>query len=188
VIYLNKILYIFKKKFKQILDIGTEFFEGNRIEMIMIIDYLKNKEYEKYLGYKFILYDSKIIIENNLKEVHSKTNEIEINNNKCGKEVSNKYYLKKCKIKNLKEITEVIESPDITLINSNVEEIPKIAINILNTDLIYYDKQENKINFDISHFNEEIIDIIIRQKDFDAFNYLSDILFQNKKNQFIIKK
>lgn len=156
---------------------------------------------------------------------------------KCGKQLSNKYYLKKhietckgvinplechichnlfafsssksvhlkqCKIKNLKETTEIIESPDITLINSDIELTPSttnITSNIIQLNQIYkktyyndkivnlcfYDKKTGKINFDISHFNEEIMYIILKNNNDDAFDYLSDKLFENVKNKLVLK-
>jgi len=105
------------------------------------------------------------------------------------------YHLKKCcfsHINNENYSSSNVEIKPITIINnSNIIQLNQTFNIIYNNNtvinLIYYDKQEAKINFDISHFNKENMYILFKNFHDDAFNYLSDKLFENKKNQLIIK-
>jgi hypothetical protein len=89
--------------------------------------------------------------------------------NKCLKELSSKYYLKKHieKCKGVfKEITDEDE----------------------NKDLIIYDLENNKINFDLKHLNYDFIHKLVTINDMDAFEYFINKLFENKNNQMIRKR
>ena len=97
-------------------------------------------------------------------------------------------HMKKCKI----------NKKDLPIVNSsNLEILPKTQINnnnniiinnTYNINLIYYDKEDNKITFDISHFTNEMICKIVTRDETDGFKYFCDKLFENKNNQLIIKK
>ena len=96
-------------------------------------------------------------------------------------------HMKKCKI----------NKKDLPIVNSsNLEILPKTQINnnnniiinnTYNINLIYYDKEDNKITFDISHFTNEMICKIVTRDETDGFKYFCDKLFENKNNQMIIK-
>ena len=78
--------------------------------------------------------------------------------------------------------------------NNNLTIVPITQINnnninnTININLIYYDKEENKIIFDITHIKEDIVYKIVTRDDTDAFKYFCDKLFENKNNQLIVKK
>ena len=95
-------------------------------------------------------------------------------------------HMKKCKI-NKKDLPMVnssnLEILSKTQINNNI-----IINNTYNINLIYYDKEDNKITFDISHFTNEMICKIVTRDETDGFKYFCDKLFENKNNQLIIKK
>ena len=124
---------------------------------------------------------------------------------------SKSHHLKKCKIKNLNNQLSLSNSNsnnDIIINSSNVEIIPikndsvlvpitqvnnisntiNTINNTININLIYYDKEENKIIFDITHIKEDIVYKIVTRDDTDAFKYFCDKLFENKNNQLIVKK
>lgn len=54
-------------------------------------------------------------------------------------------------------------------------------------NLIFYDKENNKITFDISHIDNIIFENISSLYYYDKLNYFIYKLFENKNNRFIIK-
>ena len=77
--------------------------------------------------------------------------------------------------------------PTTTQIINNNNNI-NININTYNINLIAYNKEDNKIIFDITHITNEIICKIFTRDESDAFKYFCDKLFENKNNQLIVKK
>jgi len=159
--------------------------------------------------------------------------------NKCGKNLSSKYYLKEhlnkckgvlnplechlchkvyafssskavhmkqCKLKyqNREELlildssnseivpfvdTNMNTNTDISLIQpTQIINNINISINTYNINLIAYNKEDNKITFDITHITNEIIYKIVSRDETDGFKYFCDKLFENKNNQLIVKK
>ena len=89
--------------------------------------------------------------------------------NKCLKDFSSKYYLKKHieKCKGVfKEITDEEE----------------------NKNLIIYNLENNKIDFDIKHLNYDFIHKLVTVNEMDAFEYFIHKLFENKNNKMIRKR
>lgn len=74
------------------------------------------------------------------------------------------------------------------IINNNKINNINININTYNINLIAYNKEENKILFDISHITSEMVCKIFTKDESDAFKYFCDKLFENKNNQLIVKK
>lgn len=89
--------------------------------------------------------------------------------NKCFKELSSKSYLKKHTEK-CKGVFKEITNED------------------NNKDLIIYDLENNKIDFDIKHLNYDFIHKLVTINEMDAFEYFIHKLFENKNNQMIRKR
>jgi len=89
--------------------------------------------------------------------------------NKCLKELSSKSYLKK-HMEKCKGIFKEI---------SDEEE---------NKDLIIYDLDNNKIDFDLKHLNYDFIHKLVTINEMDAFELFINKLFENKNNQMIRKR
>ena len=90
------------------------------------------------------------------------------------------------------EITSLINNssnltPINNIINNNIIN-NNIINNNININLIYYDKEENKIIFDITHIKQEIMYKFLTRDETDAFAYFCNKLFENKNNQLIVKK
>jgi len=112
---------------------------------------------------------------------------------------SKSFHLKKCKEKNLALITEtreLINSNNQSLqINNNTNNVTGDMINgdkinniTYNINLISYNKEDEKIKFDISHLKLNELEHKIRTRDQDSsFKLFCDKLFENKNNQMIIK-
>lgn len=56
-----------------------------------------------------------------------------------------------------------------------------------NINLIVYDKENDKIEFDLKHMNIDFIYKLTSRNETDAFKYYCEKLFENKNNQMIIK-
>ena len=89
--------------------------------------------------------------------------------NKCLKEFSSKSYLKK-HIEKCKGIFKEISDED------------------ENINLIIYDLENNKIDFDLKHLNYDFIHKLVTINEMDAFEYFIHKLFENKNNQMIKKR
>jgi len=59
--------------------------------------------------------------------------------------------------------------------------------NTYNINLVLYDKENDKIEFDIKHMKDDMIYKLTTRNEIDAFKYYCDKLFENKNNQMIIK-
>lgn len=119
---------------------------------------------------------------------------------------SKNFHIKKCKVVNAdsiktdseeisEEISEIVPSSNLieiqqpqqiinnTIVNGNV--INNITYNI---NLISFNKEEEKIEFDISHLDKnEVMTKIKSNKPDLSFKYFCERLFENKNNQMIIK-
>jgi hypothetical protein len=69
-----------------------------------------------------------------------------------------------------------------TYTNSN-----NVTNNTYNINLISYNKEERKIEFDINHMNKNLIYKLRTMHENDAYDYFCYKLFENKNNQMIIK-
>jgi len=69
-----------------------------------------------------------------------------------------------------------------TYTNSN-----NVINNTYNINLISYNKEERKIEFDINHINKNLIYKLRTMHENDAYDYFCYKLFENKNNQMIIK-
>ena len=56
-----------------------------------------------------------------------------------------------------------------------------------NINLIVYDKENDKIEFDLKHMNIDFVYKLTSRNETDAFKYYCEKLFENKNNQMIIK-
>ena len=54
-----------------------------------------------------------------------------------------------------------------------------------NKDLIIYDLDNNKIDFDLKHLNYDFIHKLVTINEMDAFELFINKLFENKNNQMI---
>ena len=116
----------------------------------------------------------------------------------CNKEFehySTKYYhVKKCKGSSCNELV-VINDNTSSIVNNNntINNIINIdnkidnCNNTYNINLIIYDKENDKIDFDIKHMNNDFLYKLTSRNEADAFKYYCEKLFENKNNQMIIK-
>jgi hypothetical protein len=129
----------------------------------------------------------------------------------CHKVLANRgsksMHLKICKgIENLKELTTIENNSTTDLIEKNdkTEIVEKninnnnltintctnsnnVINNTYNINLISYNKEERKIEFDINHMNKNLIYKLRTMHENDAYDYFCYKLFENKNNQMIIK-
>ena len=70
------------------------------------------------------------------------------------------------------------------IINTNSNNVIN---NTYNINLISYNKEERKIEFDINHMNKNLIYKLRTMHENDAYDYFCYKLFENKNNQMIIK-
>ena len=82
-------------------------------------------------------------------------------------------HLKICKLK---------ENKEIELNNNNIN---LIVIN--NINLVAFDKKEEKIDYDISHLNDNFIYKLTTRHPDDAFHYYYNRLFENYNNRMVLK-
>ena len=129
----------------------------------------------------------------------------------CNKEFAHynsKYkHLKKCKgisnelikledqklelspLSEVQNITEIQQNINELTVNNNnkIENSYNNNNNTYNINLIIYDKENDKIDFDISHMNNNFLYKLTSRNETDAFKYYCEKLFENKNNQMIIK-
>jgi len=111
-------------------------------------------------------------------------------------------HIKICKgIENSKELITIENNNTNDLINTNSNNIINTnsnniittnSNNVINTNnyninLISYNKEDRKIEFDISHMNKNLIYKLRTMHENDAYVFFCYKLFENKNNQMIIK-
>jgi hypothetical protein len=106
-------------------------------------------------------------------------------------------HIKICKgIENSKEnnnTNDLINTNSNNIINTNSNNIITTnSNNVINTNnyninLISYNKEDRKIEFDISHMNKNLIYKLRTMHENDAYVFFCYKLFENKNNQMIIK-
>jgi len=112
---------------------------------------------------------------NEIKNNEIKNNEIKINDNLINEIIKKENY------SNLLQNNNI----NFNIINNNITNNNNIITNI---NLIAYNKEDEKIEFDISHLiNKDIIYKISTRDTDNGFTYFSNKLFENKNNQMIIK-
>ncbi len=116
---------------------------------------------------------------------------------------SKNFHIKKCKVVNAELIEQPTEEVVVDVPSSNQIEIqqpqPQIINNTIvngnvinnityNINLISFNKEEEKIEFDISHLDKNELMTKIRNNRPDvSFKYFCEKLFENKNNQMVIK-
>lgn len=116
---------------------------------------------------------------------------------------SKNFHIKKCKVVNAELMEQPSEEVMIDVPSSNQIEIqqpqPQIINNTIvngnvinnityNINLISFNKEEEKIEFDISHLDKNELMTKIRNNRPDvSFKYFCEKLFENKNNQMVIK-
>jgi len=104
-------------------------------------------------------------------------------------------HLKICKGKEISNELIIIEKNNKLILNEteNSHQITNITNNIINNNITYninlvsYNSEDRKINFDVSHFNKDNFYKLTIIHCNDAFCYYYNKLFENKNNQMIIK-
>ena len=191
--YEKELIHIFKNTFIQKKEIGNEYFKGNLYKMIEII---YNLIHDKYIKPN-IDFDN---VNND--------NDNTIKCSKCNKQLLSNCYLKKhlliCKgvsnplechlchkiyasysskskhLKICKEKSKQLIEPE--------EQDEKIQeIQIINNNLVRFNEEEVKIDFDIKHLESNIVHKLYIIAPEDAFRLFYKKLFENKNNQMIIK-
>ena len=98
-------------------------------------------------------------------------------------------HIKICKgIENSKEnnnTNDLINTNSNNIITTNSNNV--INTNNYNINLISYNKEDRKIEFDISHMNKNLIYKLRTMHENDAYVFFCYKLFENKNNQMIIK-
>ena len=112
-----------------------------------------------------------------LKKCKSNTNSLIINNN-----TSNILIFNDNKINNI-----ITTNNNIYINNSNINNNNINNNNTNNINLIIYDKENDKLNFDISHLNFNFLAKLNYINMNESFKYYCEKLFENKNNQMIIK-
>ena len=88
---------------------------------------------------------------------------------------------------NKSEIVEKnINNNNNLIINTNTNS-NNVINNTYNINLISYNKEDRKIEFDITHMNKNLIYKLRTMHENDAYDYFCYKLFENKNNQMIIK-
>ena len=84
---------------------------------------------------------------------------------------------------------EIIERNIITNSNNVINNLNSnnVITTNYNINLISYNKEDRKIEFDITHMNKNIIYKLRTMHENDAYDYFCYKLFENKNNQMIIK-
>ena len=116
---------------------------------------------------------------------------------------SKNFHIKKCKVVNAELIEQPFEEVVVDIPTSNQIEVqqpqPQIINNTIvngnvinnityNINLISFNKEEEKIEFDISHLDKNELMTKIRNNRPDiSFKYFCEKLFENKNNQMVIK-
>ncbi len=116
---------------------------------------------------------------------------------------SKNFHIKKCKVVNAELIEQPTEEVVVDVPSSNQIEIqqpqPQIINNTIvngnvinnityNINLISFNKEEEKIEFDISHLDKnELMTKIKNNRPDVSFKYFCEKLFENKNNQMVIK-
>lgn len=116
---------------------------------------------------------------------------------------SKNFHIKKCKVVNAELIEPPSEEVMVNVPTSNQIEVqppqPQIINNTIvngnvinnityNINLISFNKEEEKIEFDISHLDKNELMTKIRNNRPDvSFKYFCEKLFENKNNQMVIK-
>jgi len=103
-------------------------------------------------------------------------------------------HLKICKgiEKENNSTTDLIENNNKNINNNNLiintyTNSNNVINNTYNINLISYNKEERKIEFDINHMNKNLIYKLRTMHENDAYDYFCYKLFENKNNQMIIK-
>ena len=103
-------------------------------------------------------------------------------------------HLKICKgiEKETNNTTDLIENNNKNINNNNLiintyTNSNNVINNTYNINLISYNKEERKIEFDINHMNKNLIYKLRTMHENDAYDYFCYKLFENKNNQMIIK-
>jgi len=197
----KKIIANLKIKFKNRLDIGYEYFEGDENAMQDIINDIIKQE-NTNMG-------------KNEVEVYEEISEIELGYDKrvrcskCGKFLSSNSYLKKhiincvgkinildCPICNktfANRFSKSVHIKKCKLVDHNAElsstKEEDVNKEINDFDLIMFNNVNETIEFDISHLKiDDLLPNIINKNPNSSLIYFYDNLFNNKKNHFIIKE
>ena len=88
---------------------------------------------------------------------------------------------------NKNEIVEKNINNNNNLIINTYTNSNNVTNNTYNINLISYNKEERKIEFDINHMNKNLIYKLRTMHENDAYDYFCYKLFENKNNQMIIK-
>ena len=88
---------------------------------------------------------------------------------------------------NKNEIVEKNINNNNNLIINTYTNSNNVINNTYNINLISYNKEERKIEFDINHMNKNLIYKLRTMHENDAYDYFCYKLFENKNNQMIIK-
>ena len=185
----KKLIEIFKKKFIQKLDYGTEYFEGNYLIMIKeICNFIENYELTSNSNKNNNNINNIFPINNIIK--NNKMNK-DIKCNSCNKEFKyqshlerHKKNIKKCYIEKAIEVNNIINITDITDITdiTNITNITDITDN--NDNTIKFNKFFNLIKDQIESNNKFLKSIIMKSnnniekiKILNLFKYKMNIIY-----------